>query len=161
MFLWKKMFLKILQNLQGNTCARVFFNKVTVLKPPTLFKKETLAQVFSGEFWKIFKNFFFNRIPLGDCFCKASFYSKATAVRCSVKNVFRNSSQNSQENNCVGVCFLSFSFIKKENQHRCFPLNFAKFKRTFFYRTPTTGAFSRNIKTQMFLIEISITLLYL
>ena len=44
----KKVFLEILQNLKENTCARVSF-----------FKKETLAQVFSGEFCKIFKNTFF------------------------------------------------------------------------------------------------------
>ena len=32
-------------------------------------KKETLAQMFSCEFSEISKNIFFNRIPLGDCFC--------------------------------------------------------------------------------------------
>ena len=132
MFLWKKMFLKILQNLQGNTCARVFFNKVTVLKPPTLFKKETLAQVFSGEFWKIFKNFFFNRIPLGDCFCKASFYSKATAVRCSVKNVFRNSSQNSQENNCVESVFYPSVLLKKRTNTGVFLWILQNLREHFF-----------------------------
>ena len=161
MFLWKKMFLKILQICRETPVPESFLIKLQSWSLQLYLKKRLWHRCFPVNFGKIFKNFFFNRIPLGDCFCKASFYSKATAVRCSVKNVFRNSSQNSQENNCVGVCFLSFSFIKKENQHRCFPLNFAKFKRTFFYRTPTTGAFSRNIKTQMFLIEISITLLYL
>ena len=44
----KKIFLKILQNSQENTCGRVNF-----------IKKETLAQVFSCEFCKIFKNTFF------------------------------------------------------------------------------------------------------
>ena len=32
-------------------------------------KKETLAQVFSCEFWEISKNTLFYRIP-GDCFCR-------------------------------------------------------------------------------------------
>ena len=40
------MFLKILQNSQENTCARVSF----------LIKKKALAQVFSCEFCEISKN---------------------------------------------------------------------------------------------------------
>ena len=51
--LWKKVFLKIWQSWQENTCARVsFFNKAVGLK------KETLPQVFSCEFCKVFKNTF-------------------------------------------------------------------------------------------------------
>ena len=46
------------------------------------------------------------------------------------KKVFLEISQNSQENTCTRVCFL----IKKL-WHRCFPVNFAKFLRTPFYRT--------------------------
>ena len=52
----------------------------TQKQPPDMFcegrpeacnfiKKETLAQMFSCEFSEISKNIFFNRIPLGDCFC--------------------------------------------------------------------------------------------
>ena len=37
----------------------LFFNKVTGLRPAILFKKETLAHVFSCEFCKISKNTFF------------------------------------------------------------------------------------------------------
>ena len=51
---YKKVFLKISQNLQENTCARIFINK------------ETLAQVFSYEFCEIFKNTFFYRTLPGD-----------------------------------------------------------------------------------------------
>ena len=47
----KKMFSEISQNLQENTCARVFFLV-------NFIKKETLAQVFSCEFCKISKNTF-------------------------------------------------------------------------------------------------------
>ena len=47
-FLQKKLFLRISQNSQKNTCVKVSF----------LIKKETLAQVFSCEFWKKFKNTF-------------------------------------------------------------------------------------------------------
>ena len=46
--LWEKVFLAILQNSQENTCARV-----------TFFKKETLAQSLSCEFWEISKNILF------------------------------------------------------------------------------------------------------
>ena len=42
-------------------CHSLFFNKVAVLQPATLFKKETLAQVFSCEFCEISKNIFFYR----------------------------------------------------------------------------------------------------
>ena len=56
----KKLFLKISQNSQENNCARVsFFNKTAGLRPATLLKKETLAQVFSRKFCEIFKNTFF------------------------------------------------------------------------------------------------------
>ena len=49
----ENVFLEISQNLQENTCARLFFNK----------KKESLAQVFSCEFCEISKNTFFYRKP--------------------------------------------------------------------------------------------------
>ena len=42
-------------------CESLFLNKVTGLWPATLLKKETLAQVFSCEFYEISKNTFFNR----------------------------------------------------------------------------------------------------
>ena len=51
----KKVFLKISQYSQENTCARVPF----LFKLQTFIKKETVAQGFSREFFKIFKNTFF------------------------------------------------------------------------------------------------------
>ena len=61
----EKVCLKILQNLQENTyCARV-------PQACNFIKKETLAQVFSGEFCDIRKNTFPYRTPpvavLVDC----------------------------------------------------------------------------------------------
>ena len=53
--------LKISQNSQENTCARILF-LITM-------KIETLARVFSCEFCEIFKNTFFYRTPLDGCFC--------------------------------------------------------------------------------------------
>ena len=59
--------------------------------------------------------------------------------------MFLDISQNSQENTCVRVFFLiklqACNFIKKRPWHRCFPVNFAKFKRTHFYRTPLGDCF--------------------
>ena len=52
----KKMFLEILRNSRESTCTRVFFLK--------FIKKETVAQVFSCEFWEMSKNTFFYRTPL-------------------------------------------------------------------------------------------------
>ena len=39
-------------------CQSLFFNKVTGLRSVTLFKKETLKQVFSCEFCEVSKNTF-------------------------------------------------------------------------------------------------------
>ena len=53
---YKKGYLKISQNSQESTCARVsFFIKVAGFN----LKKEILAQVFSSEFFEISKDTFF------------------------------------------------------------------------------------------------------
>ena len=41
----KKMFLKILPNSQGNTCGRVFFNKVAGLKQAKSFQLQDALDV--------------------------------------------------------------------------------------------------------------------
>ena len=51
----KKIFLKLLQNSMENTCARVFFNKVTGLRPATLLKKRLWQRCFSVNFAKILR----------------------------------------------------------------------------------------------------------
>ena len=51
----KKAFLKISQNSQGKTCARVSFLIKLQASAYNFIKKETLAQVFSCEFREIFK----------------------------------------------------------------------------------------------------------
>ena len=57
--------------------------------------------------------------------------TEAVARRCSVKMVFLQILENSQENACVGISFKqSFEFIKKRLQHRCFPVNFENILRT-------------------------------
>ena len=52
----KMVSLEILQNSQENTCAIVSF--LITLEVTALLKKETLAQVFSCEFYYISKNTF-------------------------------------------------------------------------------------------------------
>ena len=55
----KKIFLRFLQNLWENTCARVSF----IIKFE-MITKDSLTQVFSCEFCKSFKNTFLYRTPL-------------------------------------------------------------------------------------------------
>ena len=59
----KYVFLKISQDLHGNTCAGVSF----VIKPQAAcnsIKEETPVQVFSCEFCRVSKYTFFYRTPL-------------------------------------------------------------------------------------------------
>ena len=60
----KKVFLEILQNSQENTCARVSFLIKLQADACNFIEKETLAQLFSCEFYEISKNTFFHRAPL-------------------------------------------------------------------------------------------------
>ena len=63
--------------------------------------------------------------------------SEAVTQRCSVKKVFLEISQNSQENTRARVSLL----IKLQTSCTCFPMNFAKFLKTpFFYRTHLVDA---------------------
>ena len=48
--LQEKAFIKILQYSQENTCARVFFNKVSGLSPATLLKKRLWNRCFPVNF---------------------------------------------------------------------------------------------------------------
>ena len=62
------------------------------------------------------------------------------------KKVFLEISQNSQENTCARAFFNKVAglrppaLLKKKLRHRCFPVNFVKFRRTLFYRTPLVAA---------------------
>ena len=63
---------------------------------------------------------------------------EAVIKRCSVKKVFLEISQNSQENICVRVSFLiKLFFIKKEALAQAFSCEFCEIsKNIFFHRTP-------------------------
>ena len=52
----KKVFLKISQNSQENTCARVlFFNKVAGIRPATLFNKRIWHRCYPVNFTKFLR----------------------------------------------------------------------------------------------------------
>ena len=60
--------------------------------------------------------------------------TEAVAQRCSVKKVFLEISQNSQENTCATVSLRSAPLLQKRLWHKRFPVNFAKFLRTPFLK---------------------------
>ena len=60
----KEVFLEISQNSEENTCARVSFLIKLQAWALQLYKRETLAQVFSFEFCEISKKTFFYRTAL-------------------------------------------------------------------------------------------------
>ena len=64
MFYIKKVFLKFSKNSPENTCARAPFYKKFAGPSLNFVKKETLAQVFSCGFWKIFSDCFYCEVTL-------------------------------------------------------------------------------------------------
>ena len=69
--------------------------------------------------------------------CNVIAITEAVVQRYSVKKVFLEISQKSQENTCARVC----NFINKRLRHWCFPVNFVKFLRTPFYINTSGGCF--------------------
>ena len=74
--------------------------------------------------------------------------SEAVVQRCSVKKMFLEISQNSQENTCARVSF------KKDTSAQVFPCEFCAISgNTFFHRTPLVTAsvrfFSVQARTEM------------
>ena len=59
--LLEKLFLKISQNSQENTCARLFFNKVAGLKAATLLKKRLWYRCFPVNFARFLQTPFFKK----------------------------------------------------------------------------------------------------
>ena len=72
------------------------------------------------------------------------YYFRSSYLRCSVKKVFLEISQNSQENTCARDSFLiklqanPATLLKKSLWYRYFHVNFAKFLRTRFLQN-TSG----------------------
>ena len=78
----------------------------------------------------------------------SSQYPEAVARKCSVKKVFLEISQNSQENSCARVSFLiklhtsACNFIKKETLSQVFSCEFGEISKNIFcYRTPLVAAY--------------------
>ena len=74
--------------------------------------------------------------------------TEAVVQRCSVKKMFLEVSQNSQENTCARVSFLiklqteACNFIKKETLTQVFSYEFCEIsKNIFFRRTPLVAAY--------------------
>ena len=70
-------------------------------------------------------------------------YSENVARKCSVKKMFLEIPQNSQENTCARVSFLiklPATSLKRRPLHKYFPVNFAKILGTPFYKTPLVAA---------------------
>ena len=76
---------------------------------------------------------------------------EAVVQRCSVKKVFLEIPQNSQENSCARVSFLinlqarPATLLKKRLWHRRFSVNFLEFLRTPFLWNTSGGCFCLNI----------------
>ena len=88
--------------------------------------------------------------------------TEAVAQRCSVKKMFLEISQNSQENTCARVSFLinlqasDCNFIKKETLAQVFSCEFCEIsKNTFSYRTPPVATSDKNMphRTNTFLLN--------
>ena len=64
-FFSQKKYVTLFSKVIPKAVTRRCFVKTVVqkLRPATLLKKETLAQVFSCEFWEVFKNPFFYKTP--------------------------------------------------------------------------------------------------
>ena len=72
----KKSVLRNFAKFTGkHLCQSLFFNNVAGLRPATLLKKETLAQVFSSEFFEISKNTVSQNTSGRLLLCRRSWYS--------------------------------------------------------------------------------------
>ena len=79
---------------------------------------------------------------------------EAISQKYFVKKVFLESSQNSQENTSVRL--KPATLLKKGPWYRCFPVNFAKFVRTFFLKTPPVAAFGmKKVKHYVLIFQMS------
>ena len=138
----KEVFLEISQNSQENTCARVSF----WIKFFNFIKKETLALVFSCEFYEISKNNFFHRTPLvaaSWCLTRKFFLllrkqKQPPEVLCKnfAKFTEKHLWQRLFFNKVAGL--RPATLLKKSFWHMCFSMNFPKFLRTPFLQS-TSG----------------------
>ena len=79
----KKAFIKISQNSQENTCAKVSFSVKCRLQPATLLKRKPQQKCFRINFAN-FSRTFFLRNTSGGCFCNLQW------SRCALMNALLN-----------------------------------------------------------------------
>ena len=95
---------------------------------------------------KIYRNF-----SLLLFFCYAHYYcvrlSEAVAHRYFLKKVLLKTAKNFQKNSYARDLQL---YLKKRLWYRCFPVNFAKFLRTTFFRRSSSSAASRLIVSSFY-----------
>ena len=78
-------------------------------------------------------------------------HAEAVVKRCSVKKLFLEISQNSQENSCDGASFIiklqaASSFTKKETLGQAFSCEFCEVsEKTFFHGTHLVAASDKTI----------------
>ena len=106
-------------------------------------------------FLKILRTYYKGMTPFHSV-CLSNFQSvlmscsKAVDQRCSVKKVFLEFSQNSQEKHlCQSLFNKVAGLLKTRIEHRCFPVNFAKFLRTPFFIEHLWRASSARSKLQI------------
>ena len=109
--------------------------------------------------WLVAVNYFCEKLHLRE----SGIYSESTKIygrlsiwyknrrvsrRCSIKKVFLEISQNSQENTCTRVSFFNkvaglrpVTLLKERVWHRCFPVNFAKFVEHLFLQNTSGSCF--------------------
>ena len=107
--LWKKVFLKILQNSQENTFGLRNFQKHLFYRTSLddcfwLFRATLLKWGTANNVWKTSDEYSLPRDS--NLRSTVQVYPESVVRRCSVKKVFLQISLNSQENTCNKVSFL-------------------------------------------------------
>ena len=101
----KKVFLKISQNSQENTCVGVSFQEYSRPSGLQLYKKGTPTHVFFCEFCRFFKNLFC-RASANGCFWFAQLLqSNHKLTRYSWKKIFQKVLWNLKKSTRAGVSF--------------------------------------------------------
>ena len=99
------------------------------------FEEELFYRTLPGDcFWNLGQKNFMPLWSVSKCSIKNKNVTEA-ATDCSVKKMFLRVLQISQKTPVLETLFnkvagLQVNYIKKRNQHRCFPVNNAKFLRT-------------------------------
>ena len=134
------MFLKFLQNLQENTCARVSFLIRFGLRPATLFKKPAILlkkrlwpRCFPVNFEK-FPRISFYKKPPGDCFCLPNSYTSCKILPSVIMHFPKSYKEDvwclilSDTSSSFSDFWIAFKFWIKE--HNSWNKNVSKLSKT-------------------------------